>query len=126
MWLTFRIVCNSRKENRRRTGLPTSDTRFRSGVSGNPHGRPKSDPTVRDAARARTLEAVETLVNIMRTGKPADRLTAAIAILDRGWGRPTTAVTVQSDNKVSLVDLLVGLNQSHETASPDGCQTGSA
>jgi hypothetical protein len=126
MWLSFQTVYNGRSKNRGRTGLQKFDTRFRSGVSGNPRGRPKSDPAVRDAARARTLEAVDTLVEIMRTGKPADQLTAAVALLDRGWGRPTNAVTVQSDNKISLVDLLVELNQIHEFELPGGCQAGSA
>ena len=107
-------------ENRRKTGLPKSETQFRAGASGNLRGRPKSDPVLREAARACTLEAVDTLVKIMRTGKPADQLTAANALLDRAWGRPTRAIIVQSDSKVGLMDLLAGLNQSQQSEFPKG------
>ena len=45
-------------------------------------------------ARAKTVEAVETLVNIATAGKSeAARVTAAVAILDRGWGKAPQAIT---------------------------------
>jgi len=114
------VLGSAGNENRRKTGLPKSETQFRAGESGNLHGRPKIDPVLREAARACTLEAVETLVKIMRTGKPADQLTAANALLDRAWGRPTRAIIVQSDSKVGLMDLLAGLNQSQQSEFPKG------
>lgn len=40
-------------------------------------------------ARAHTANAIETLVEIMRSkGSDAARISAANALLDRGWGRP--------------------------------------
>jgi hypothetical protein len=63
---------------------------FKPGQSGNPGGRPKGDIELRRAARGRTAEALETLINIMRNQKApaAARVTAAEAILSRGWGKP--------------------------------------
>lgn len=65
-------------------------TPFKPGKSGNPGGRPKGDIELRRAARERTGEALATLVNIMRNPKAATaaRVSAAEAILNRGWGKP--------------------------------------
>lgn len=63
---------------------------FVKGQSGNPGGRPK-DNGLRELCRAHTPKAVETLVKIMQNGKSpaAARVTAACALLDRGYGKPT-------------------------------------
>jgi hypothetical protein len=58
-----------------------------------------------------------TLVQVMRTGKPAARLIAANAILDRAYGRPTQSVEMSGD-RTTLVDLLVSLNNSHAGSDP--------
>jgi hypothetical protein len=58
------------------------------------------------------MEALETLVHVMRTGKPGERLIAANAILDRAYGKPTQSVEM-SGPRETLVDLLVSLNKSH-------------
>jgi uncharacterized protein YbjT (DUF2867 family) len=48
---------------------------------------------VRDLARQHTEAALETLVRIMQRGKSdAARLAAAVAILDRAWGKPVQAL----------------------------------
>ncbi len=48
---------------------------------------------VRDLAKKYTPEAVEAIVDIMRTAeKDSVRLSAAIALLDRGWGRPEQTI----------------------------------
>jgi hypothetical protein len=62
---------------------------FKPGESGNPSGRPK-DASLRRLARERTAEAIETLVKIMLNEKAASaaRVSAATALLDRGWGKP--------------------------------------
>jgi hypothetical protein len=78
-------------------------TSFKPGVSGNPDGRPRRPETiaarqifvaVRTAARALTQEAVDTLAAVMRDGRvpPTARISAAVALLDRGHGRPPQAV----------------------------------
>jgi hypothetical protein len=66
---------------------------IRPGQSGNPGGRPKVIGEVRDLARQYTSLAVETLAHIMEHGdKDAARVAAALALLDRGWGKAVQAV----------------------------------
>jgi|SRR3990167_4905507 len=70
------------------------------GVSGNPGGRAKLPPEimeVRALARTYTAEALEALVGIMRDQKaaPGARASAAEALLDRGWGRPSQDTNVR-------------------------------
>jgi hypothetical protein len=79
-------------------------------MSGNPSGRPKANPDLKAAAAAHTMDALDTLVKIMKDddAKPSDRIAAAGMILDRGHGKATQHVDVTSD-KSSLVDLLVML-----------------
>jgi hypothetical protein len=71
-------------QQRRVIGRP-----WKRGVSGNPGGRPKEVKHVQAVARTYTVDAIETLVEIMRSREePARaRAAAAEAILDRGWGR---------------------------------------
>ena len=60
---------------------------FAPGRLDNPGGRPKDEHRVAELARFYTLEAIETLVELMRAGKDERiRGTAAQALLDRGWG----------------------------------------
>ena len=61
---------------------------FVAGQSGNPGGRPKDEFKVAELARSYTVEAVETLVDLMRHSRD-DRVrgTASQALLDRGWGK---------------------------------------
>jgi hypothetical protein len=63
---------------------------FKKGQSGNPGGRPKEVAEVKALARAHTTTAIETLVKIAESDKATDaaRVSACIALLDRGWGKP--------------------------------------
>jgi len=73
--------------------------------SGNPGGRPKDEHRLGELARSYTLEAIETLVDLMRHGKDERvRGTAAQAILDRGWGR--AKVEVVSNGEGGYLELL--------------------
>lgn len=67
------------------------------GQSGNPCGRPKRDLDVVDLARAHTEAAIETLATIMQDAAvPASaRVSAATALLDRGYGRAPQSLDVQ-------------------------------
>jgi len=57
-----------------------------------------------DAARIHTMEAVETLVTIMRDkdAPPAARVNASNGILDRGWGKPSQPLTGDADAPLQI------------------------
>ena len=79
--------------------------RFKPGFSGNPGGRPKDEFKVAELARSYTVEAVETLVDLMRHSKD-DRVrgTASQALLDRGWGK--ARVEVATSGGQSYIEAL--------------------
>ncbi len=80
---------------------------FVKGQSGNPGGRPKEIAHVRELARSRTVEAVETLTDIMRNpDEPAAaRVRAAETLLDRGWGRPTQPISGEDGKAIETHNL---------------------
>jgi|SRR5665213_1823955 len=72
---------------------PGNENAFKPGHSGNPGGRPKVIAEIRDLAREHTALALETLATIAKSGKSeAAQVSAAIALLDRGWGKPTQPI----------------------------------
>ena len=83
---------------------------FAPGQSGNPGGRPKDEHRVGELARSYTLEAMETLVDLMRHGRDERvRGTAAQALLDRGWGK--AKVEVVSNAEGGYLELLRAVNE---------------
>jgi hypothetical protein len=68
---------------------------FEPGKSGNPRGRSKADFDLAEQARTHAAEAIATLVDVMRTSeKGTERIQAALALLDRGFGRPPASLDV--------------------------------
>ena len=62
---------------------------FRPGESGNPNGRPVVPASVVEASRALTGTALATLEEICISGiDESARIKAAVALLDRAWGKP--------------------------------------
>ena len=67
---------------------------FPKGVSGCPGGRPRQDVTA--LARAHTVDAIEALVAALK--RPKEAVPAAVALLDRGWGRPVQAIAADPEH----------------------------
>jgi hypothetical protein len=80
--------------------------KFAAGASGNPGGVSEARREMQELARLHSVEAIETAVRIMRTGKSeTNRLVAANMLLDRGWGKPRQSVEVETQGK-SLEGIL--------------------
>ena len=95
-----------------------SPTQFKPGQSGNPNGRPKVDRDLRDSARKHSEDALAALASIVNDGEaPASaRVQAAIALLDRGHGKPiqtsVTEVSASSDAMhVTVAELMAMADQ---------------
>jgi hypothetical protein len=60
---------------------------------------------IRSLARSHTRTALNVLVGIMRSkdATPAARVSAANAILDRGWGKAPQAIENSGDSTLELV-----------------------
>lgn len=74
-------------------------TKWQPGQSGNPGGRPRETAELRELARQYTTEAIQTLVSIMqdKDASPTARCAAANALLDRGFGRATQGLSIETD-----------------------------
>jgi hypothetical protein len=63
------------------------------GANLNPSGRPKSDQTIAEIARAHTPEAMAKIVDLMRNGETQKiQFDAAVYLVNRGWGTPHQSV----------------------------------
>jgi hypothetical protein len=74
---------------------------FSKGKSGNPGGRPKAIASLRSEAQKYTLDMLQVLVKAAKKGS----VTAAIAVLDRGYGRPPQSVDIRMLLEKRLTDL---------------------
>jgi len=79
----------------------------------------KTSADIRSLARSHTATAVRTLAGIMkeRRASHAARVSAAIALLDRGWGKPQQAIEIDWREKppAQMTDEeLITLIREHE------------
>ena len=87
---------------------------FRPGLSGNPAGRAHTK-NLEQLARTHTEDAIKALVLALKS--PRERVPAAVALLDRGWGKPVQMVSSDRDRPL-VVDFRWADNTSVSTA-PD-------
>ena len=75
---------------------------FQPGASGNPKGRrvELEMAEVRILARQHTQEAVERLYFWSMSDDPRASVAASIALLDRGWGRPSQSVELNGEVEI--------------------------
>jgi hypothetical protein len=68
----------------------------------------KTITEIRSLARSHTRTAINVLVGVMRAkdATPAARVSAATAILDRGWGKPVQALANGDDRALELVQRI--------------------
>jgi hypothetical protein len=82
---------------------------YQPGQSGNPGGRPRitlaNGMTLREMAREHTEVALDALVKVATDEGSSDaaRVSAASALLDRGWGKPTQPIS--GDDEAPPVSL---------------------
>ncbi len=88
---------------------------FKKGQSGNPGGRPKELGDIRELARAHTTAAIETLVRALDAKSEQTRVTAAEALLSRGWGKPQQSVEMSGKDGAPLpptrIELVAGVKR---------------
>lgn len=80
---------------------------WKKGVSGNPSGRPKVIVSLVELAREHTTAAVETLAEIMGDAEAScsARVSAASALLDRGYGKPPQFSTSDAEEFRRATDM---------------------
>jgi hypothetical protein len=85
----------------------TPSTRWRKGQSGNPGGRPKVIGDLQEQARQWAPEALEALREIAasKDAPPSARVSAAVALLDRGYGKPAQSIDAKVSNEPSMAQL---------------------
>ena len=67
----------------------------------------KAPADIRSLARAHTAMALQTLAGIAQHGESeAARVAAAIALLDRGWGKPSQPVTGEDGEGPIIVEII--------------------
>lgn len=81
------------------------------GESGNPGGRPKGMKEVQEAARKHTADAIKTLADIAKDVEMSAgaRVSAAEALLDRGWGKAPQTLEIEGINQLPehVIDALL-------------------
>lgn len=82
---------------------------FIKGQSGNPNGRPKDQ--VRPLAREYGVEAINKLVDWMRSDNAKASITACSVLLDRGFGKPDANINLGLNDDIAQFLLHLGTSR---------------
>lgn len=77
---------------------------WKKGQSGNPGGQPKGLVDVRRYSRGFSIEAIDKLVHWMRSDDSRASISAAVAILNRGWGMPQQNISATISDIRAMTD----------------------
>lgn len=78
---------------------------FKPGQSGNPSGYGGERAEAMRLARTFGKEAIEKLVEIMRHGKEANQIVAAVSILNRAFGTPPQSVEFTGELRKFVIQI---------------------
>lgn len=78
---------------------------FVKGQSGNPGGRPKDAAQIAGLARKHSREAIKKLVEWMRSDNAKASVSAAQALLDRGYGKPQQSMNLSGSVEISRLNI---------------------
>ncbi len=93
----------ARTESAPRGRRPPPGRKWRKGESGNPSGSSRLEVEVRKLARSYGAEAIERLVVLMRQkGNKKIAMQAALALLDRGYGKPPVEISGPNGSPIPL------------------------
>ena len=77
-------------------------TSWEPGRSGNPSGRAKTEIDIAAMARVHGPRCIKVVVDLLSSEDEKMRLSAAIALLDRGFGRPKQEMDINSNSTIEL------------------------
>ncbi len=83
---------------------------------------PKTVTEIRSLARSHTRTAIKVLVGVMRSEEAtaAARVSAANAILDRGWGKAPQALANSDDGALELIHRIERIIVHPENSDSEG------
>lgn len=91
----------------------------------------KAPTEIRSLARSYTEKALKVLAGIMQQEEapPAARVSAAVALLDRGWGKPQQTVDMTVRRQIAkdladdeLADIAIGRGEGDSSSQVDPSQ----